>query len=439
MDGTLVAFGQTVDGEPLAVDHGGRLLRVVAEGATAGAGADTALLSAASVDPPGVAPLAAEAEPTAEASPDASPAPTFDPASVALRTVLVLDGLDEPVTVTGDGTGSGLLYIVERPGVVRVIDESGLREPLLDISERVSTEGERGLHAVAFHPDYADNGRLFVHYNDRDGNTRIEEYRARRGRVVGRGRTILEVEQPFINNKGGPIVFGPDGYLYVALGDGGGSSPGDPMGFGQRRDTLLAKVLRIDVDARRGYKVPRSNPYTSRRERRQYAPETWVYGLRDPRGASIDPETGDLWIGDAGQDRFEEIDLVPAGEGGQNFGWSDMEGTTCHLDPECDPEDFALPVYTYDQVPPDCGVVGGHVYRGEAIPGLRGAYVFTDRCSGIVRAFDAAAVRDGQPASAVTLLDGDRGWRAFGIDDEGELYLTSLDGGVYRLEAESAS
>ena len=173
------------------------------------------------------------------------------------------------------------------------------------------------MHAVAFHPDYEDNGRFFVHYNDLDGRSVIAEYRTRRGRpiAVGRGRPILQVEQPFINNKGGPIFFGPDGYLYVSLGDGGGSSPGDPMGFGQQKDSLLAKVLRIDVDGGRNYGIPKDNPFAPRKKRKGFARETWVYGLRDPRGASIDPQTGDLWIGDAGQDRFEEIDLAARGPG----------------------------------------------------------------------------------------------------------------------------
>jgi glucose/arabinose dehydrogenase len=424
MEGTLVSFGRDGNGEPLAVDHGGRILRIVAEGPATAEGAATAFMQADGVDP--------------SASPAAT---TFDPSGVRLRTVRVIDGLEEPVTVAGDGTGSGLLYVVERAGLVQVIDQSGLAAtPLLDISDKVSTDGERGLHAIAFHPDYADNGRFFVHYNDLDGATVIEEYRTRRGRpvAVGKGRRVLTVEQPFINNKGGPILFGRDGELYVALGDGGGSSPGDPMGFGQRKDALLAKILRIDVDGKRAYTIPKDNPFASRKKRKGFAPETWAYGLRDPRGVSIDRETGDLWIGDTGQDRFEEVDLAPAGEGGMNFGWSDMEGMSCHLKADCVPDDYAAPVYTYDQVPPECGVVGGHVYRGAAIPALIGAYVFTDECSGIIRALDASAVRAGQPATVVPLLDAPQGWRAFGTDDAGELYLTSLDGGVYRIEAESA-
>jgi glucose/arabinose dehydrogenase len=209
------------------------------------------------------------------------------------------------------------------------------------------------------------------------------------------------------------------------------------MGYGQRKDSLLAKILRIDVDGGRRYTIPKDNPFASRKKRKGFAPETWAYGLRDPRGASIDPATGDLWIGDAGQDRFEEIDLAPAGQGGLDFGWSDMEGRSCHLKTDCDPADYTAPVYTYDQVPPECGVVGGHVYRGSAIAALSGAYVFTDECSGIIRALDANAVRTGQPPAVFELLDAPQGWRAFGIDDAGELYLTSLDGGVYRIEAES--
>ena len=438
MDGTLVSFGQDAAGEPLALDHGGRILRVVADEA---AGTGTAFLSADTGSPEGPDVLAAEAA-TEEPSPEPAAAQPFDPTSLTLRTVPVIDGLDEPVTVTGDGTGSGLLYVVERSGVVQVIDPTGPRpDPLLDITDKVSTDGERGLHAIAFHPDYEENGRFFVHYNDLDGNSIIEEYQTRRGRpvAVGKGRILLEVEQPFINNKGGPIFFGPDGDLYIALGDGGGSSPGDPMGFGQRKDSLLGKILRIDVDGGRRYAIPKDNPFASRKKRKVFAPETWAYGLRDPRGASIDPATGDLWIGDAGQDRFEEIDVALDGQGGLNFGWSDMEGTSCHLKADCDPADYAAPVYTYDQVPPDCGVVGGHVYRGSAIPALVGAYVFSDTCSGIIRALDANAVRAGQPATVFTLLDAPGGWRAFGVDDAGELYLTSLDGGVYRIEAESAS
>jgi glucose/arabinose dehydrogenase len=385
----------------------------------------------------------AAAQESASPSPtaaDASPEPVFDPDAVAIRLVPVVTGLVSPVSVAHDGSDEGLLYVVERGGVIRVLAADGIRsDPLLDISEMVGTGGELGLHDVAFHPRFARNGRFYVHYNDLQGDSRIDEFRVRRGRLPadpGTRRRILEVEQPFINNNGGWLAFGPDGFLYLALGDGGGPSPGDPSGYGQRRDTLLAKILRLDVDRGRRYAIPRDNPFTSRRQRRVFAPETWVWGLRDPRRASFDRETGDLWIGDVGQDRYEEIDLVPAGESGQDFGWSDMEGDRCHLLADCDPADYSLPVHVYDRAPPQCGVVGGHVYRGAAIPALVGAYLFSDVCSGVIWALDAEAVRRGEDVTAAALLDAPQGFRAFGEDEAGELYLTSLDGGVYRIEAE---
>ena len=260
------------------------------------------------------------------------------------------------------------------------------------------TEGaEQGLHAIAFHPDFADNGRFFVHYNDDQDRNVIAEFKGSpcgtaSSKVV---KTLLAEEQPFPNNNAGWLGFGPDGYLYIPLGDGGGVSPGDPNGIGQSPSTRLSKVLRIDVNVRSDklYAIPQRQPL--RPQGRGFAPETWAMGLRDPRRASFDRKTGDLWIGDQGQDSFEEVDRIPAGEAGLNFGWSDMEGDRCHNLPDCDPSAYELPVHVYDQVSPQCGVVGGYVYRGSAIPALDGVYLFSDFCSGFIWGIDADAVAAG--------------------------------------------
>jgi glucose/arabinose dehydrogenase len=389
--------------------------------------------------------VAQSPEPSPGASappPAASPAVagTFDPASVTVRTDPIAAGLETPVYVTADGTGDGCLYIVERAGRVRLVGADGsLREqPFLDISSLVTEGAELGLHAIAFHPQFADNGRFFVHYNDKDGWTQIAEFKGRPCRSANKKpvRLMLREDQPFVNNNGGWIGFGPDGYLYIPLGDGGGVSPGDPLGIGQSKTSRLSKVLRIDVDVRgkTPYRIPRGNPYA--RKRGSYPRETWAMGLRDPRRASFDRKTGDLWIGDVGQDRYEEVDRIPAGEASLNFGWSDMEGTQCHNLPDCDPAAYTLPVYQYDQVSPHCGIVGGYVYRGSAIPELTGMYLFSDFCSGYIWALDADAVAAGEPAVAYVLLDAPEGFASFGEDDEGELYVVSLDGSVSRIGAE---
>ena len=372
----------------------------------------------------------------------AAPIEAFDPASVQLRADLVVDGLEAPVYVTGDGTGSNCLYIVQRGGIVRVVGADGFlrSRPFLDVSALVTESAEQGLHAIAFHPDFADNGRFFVHYNDKEGWTQIAEYRGQPCRSAGKKavKSLLREEQPFVNNNGGWIGFGPDGYLYIPLGDGGGTSPGDPNGIGQSKTTRLSKVLRIDVNVRSDklYAIPKSNPYA--KKGRAYPPETWALGLRDPRRSSFDRETGDLWIGDVGQDRFEEVDRIPAGEAGLNFGWSDMEGNACHNLPDCDPADYEPPVYTYDQVSPQCGVVGGYVYRGQAIPALDGVYLFSDFCSGFIWGIDTRSVAAGQDPVAHLLLDAPQGFVSFGEDDAGELYVVALDGSIYKLGAEAA-
>ncbi len=379
---------------------------------------------------------------SAVSSPAPSPVPgaTFDPAGVRLRADLYVDGLTTPVYLTDDGTDAACLYVVERAGIVRVIDATGFvrPKPFLDISSLVTEGTEQGLHSIAFHPDFEDNGRFFAHYNDNDGWSQIAEFRGTPCRSASNKpvKSLLREEHPFPNNNAGWIGFGPDGYLYIPFGDGGGVSPGDPNGIGQSTTSRLAKVLRIDVDVRRDklYAIPPDNPYA--RKKKGFPPETWAMGLRDPRRASFDRATGDLWIGDVGQDRFEEVNRIPAGTSALNFGWSHMEGTSCHNLPDCDPADYTAPTWVYDQVSPQCGVVGGYVYRGSAVPDLRGVYLFSDFCSGYVWGIDAQAVAGGQPAEASLLLDAPQGFVSFGEDDAGELYLVALDGSLYRITAE---
>jgi glucose/arabinose dehydrogenase len=403
--------------------------------------AATLLLAGLLIIGSATAAIAADAEagesPAPEASVAPTPIPAFDPSSVTIRTELIIDGATTPVYVVSDGTGNGCLYVVERGGTIRVFADEELRsKAFLDISDRVSEGAEQGLHSVAFHPEFKKNRRFFVHYNDQQGRSRIDEFRGPACRIANNKvvKTLLTVEQPRINNNAGWIGFGPDGYLYIPLGDGGGVSPGDPDGLGQAKATRLSKVLRIDVDRGKRYAIPKSNPFAKKRQ--GYPPETWAWGLRNPRRSSFDRATGDLWIGDVGQDRFEEIDRIPAGQKRMNFGWSDMEGDQCHNLLDCDPEAYDLPTHSYDSVSPHCGVVGGYVYRGTAIPELEGVYLFSDFCSGFIWGIDADAVGRGEIALAHQLLDAPQRFTSFGEGENGELFLVALDGSIYRIEAE---
>ena len=350
----------------------------------------------------------------------------------------VADGLVSPVFVTGAGTGDGRLYVVEQGGRIRVVEPDGsLRaEPFVDLSDRISSGGERGLLGLAFHPRYASNGRLFVDYTDRDGNTVVSELRRSADDPLradpASERVVLRVDQPYPNHNGGMVAFGPDGYLYVGMGDGG--SGGDPENRAQDPAQLLGKILRIDVD-RAGdgtpYAIPPDNPYADGSGGR---PEIWSLGVRNPWRFSFDRQTGDLWIGDVGQSEWEEVDRATAASGGgngANYGWRLMEGFACY-DPAvgCPTEGLTLPMAAYGHGE-GCAVTGGYVYRGPASPELRGAYVFGDYCSGRIWALDAAGPDRQDPA---VLIDSGLSISSFGEGDDGALYVTDLgQGAVLRI------
>ena len=386
----------------------------------------------ASPAPSGASPSAA---PTA--NPTVVPTPTaaaFDPSKVDLGLQLVLSGLDQPVFATGAGDGSGRLFIVEQPGLILVVDPDGklAASPFLDLRSKVTCCGERGLLGLAFSPSYATDGRFYVDYTDTAGNTVVARFTRHDADHADAGseKVLLHVAQPYPNHNGGMVAFGPDGDLYVGLGDGG--SEGDPQGNGQRLDTLLGKLLRIDVSGN-AYAVPASNPFVGRSGAR---PEIFEYGLRNPWRYSFDRQTGALYIGDVGQNLYEEVDAVRAGTpGGLDFGWRTMEGDSCYNATTCTRHGLTLPVYTYSHSF-GCAVVGGYVYRGTTYPALEGAYLFSDDCSGRIWGMDAAAALRG-PTSAKVLLESGLNVSSFGQDDAGELYLCDLSGKLYHITAEA--
>ena len=342
-----------------------------------------------------------------------------DPAQV--RLVEAASGFERPLYVTHAGDGSDRLFVVEQAGRIWILqDGERLQTPFLDLSNVVTGVGqgysEQGLLGLAFHPDYADNGRFFVNYTDRSGNTAIAEYRVSADNPdradPGSGQILLTAEQPYPNHNGGQLAFGPDGYLYIGLGDGG--SGGDPQGNAQNTWTLLGKILRLDVSGGEApYLTPPDNPFTSGLG----AGEIWAYGLRNPWRFSFDRHTGDLWIADVGQNAREEVNFQPAG--GQNYGWSIMEGTNCYRPASgCDRTGLVLPVFEYTHSD-GCSITGGYVYRGAAFPALRGAYLAADYCTGAAWAIR----RQGDEFRADRLPDFPTGISSFGEDDADELYI----------------
>jgi glucose/arabinose dehydrogenase len=355
-----------------------------------------------------------------------APPPPGDSATIALQ--LVASGLSSPTWLTSP-PNDARLFILEQPGRIRIVrDGQLLATPFLDLTAKASSGAERGLLGLAFHPDYAQNGYFYVDYTDLSGNTRVERYHADPSADVAdpaSAQLILGVQQPYANHNGGDVVFGPDGMLYVGLGDGG--SGGDPQGNGQNRDVLLGKILRLDVDHGDPYVIPADNPFVGQAGARG---EIWAYGLRNPWRFAFDPTTGLLYIADVGQDLWEEVDVEPATTAGLDYGWNIMEATHCYNASSCNESGLTLPVleYGHDQ---GCSIIGGFVYRGAAIPALHGVYFYADYCSGWIRSF---RYQDGQVTDQRTWDSGDVGEiHSFGQDAAGELYVVVQDGRVYRI------
>ena len=348
-----------------------------------------------------------------------------------LRAELLVDGLDAPIHL-GSPPLDSRLFVVERTGRVLIYEPGqGLSAtPYLDLSERVSCcEGERGLFSLAFHPAYAANGFSYATFTDHEGSVRVERYTVSSDPDVAdptSAEVILVVEHPDDIHNGGLSVFGPDGMLYVGLGDGGGS--GDPAGHAQNLETLEGSILRLDVDSQSPYEIPSDNPFVGRSDARG---EIWAYGLRNPWRFSFDAETDELFIADVGQGGWEEVNRARAGEGGQNYGWNVMEGAHCYESDDCSQSGLTLPVYEYDH-DDGCSITGGHVYRGTEIPDIVGQYFFADFCEGWVR-----SLRPGSGSPQVVDWDlGDLGHiTSFGEDAAGELYVLSTWGRVYQLVA----
>ncbi len=356
---------------------------------------------------------------TPSAPPATSSSTTTFPDPNAFQWQMIASGLARPDTLSVDG--SGRLFVIEKPGRIRIIQNGQLLDqPFLDISNRVGSSGnEQGLLGLAFHPNYSQNGRFFVNYTDNNGNTVIARYQVSSDPNVADPNSemkLLGVDQPFPNHNGGILAFGPDGYLYAGLGDGG--SQGDPYGNAQNTKALLGKLLRLDVDSAEPYAIPSDNPFGN---------EVWAYGLRNPWRISFDKLTGDLYIGDVGQNTWEEIDYLPKGSpGGTNFGWNLREGA--HDYKGSASPDLTEPVTEYSHQEGGCSVTGGYVYRG-SMPEWNGIYLFGDYCTGLIWGL----IHSGNNWQKQQLFDVDFTITSFGQDEKGEVYLVSDSGGVYEL------
>ena len=359
--------------------------------------------------------------------------------AVTIKAEPVVTGLSSPVDITHAGDGSGRLFITLQGGRVVIFDGVQiLSPPFLDINSLVSSGGERGLLGAAFHPNYVGNGFFYVSYTDTAGDSVIARYSVsldpNRADPTS-GVILLTIPQPFSNHNGGQLHFGPDGYLYIGIGDGG--SGGDPQNNGQDLGKLLGKILRIDVDSGFPFTVPPDNPFVGVVGARE---EIWSFGLRNPWRFSFDRLTGDMFIGDVGQNSWEEVDFQPANStGGENYGWRLMEGNSC-FNPaiNCNNGTLTLPILVYDHSV-GCSVTGGYLYRGSKNPNLNGLYLYGDFCSGLIW----GAQEDGLGGwNTTVLLDTNFSISTFGEDESGEIYfahLSATDGTIYQVVQSTSS
>ena len=338
--------------------------------------------------------------------------------SGGIRLVAVARGLESPVHVAAAPGEPDRLYVVEQAGRIRIVEGGRVEAtPFLDVTSEVVSGGEQGLLSVAFHPDYRENGLLYVDYTDLSGDTRVVEYRALGDRTAvdpSSRRVVLAIDQPYSNHNGGQLAFGPDGRLWVGMGDGG--SGGDPENRAQNLSSLLGKLLTLDVSE--------THP----------VPEIAAYGLRNPWRFSFDRDNGDLWIGDVGQGDFEEVDHLPRAEVGNlvNFGWDVFEGDAAYEEKEPNPEGSLVgPVAVYDHGE-GCSVTGGFVYRGDEVPALEGRYIYGDYCSGTIWTIAADGAQGSVRREPVEV----DGLTSFGEDGRGEFYAASSSGTIFRIAAQ---
>lgn len=354
-----------------------------------------------------------------------------EPAALELAANEVLSGLSQPVFLAAP-PGDSRLFVVEQTGRIRIGSADGklLDDPFLDLSGRVGTAPEGGLLTMAFHPRYGDNGQVFVYYIDTGDDTVVERYTVSGDpdRLdPGSAKRILALTQRRRNHNGGMLQFGPDGMLYIFLGDEGGA--GDPFGNGQNPETLHGSILRIDVDGGDPYAIPDDNPFAGEEGARG---EIWAIGLRNPWRSTFDFADNVLYVADVGQNEREEINAVPAGEAGVNYGWNTMEGSACYQSSGCDMSGLTLPVVEYVHDGNVCSVTGGYVYRGSQLPEIAGHYFYSDFCTGFLRSFrfDGGQATDERRWNVGSL----GAVSSFGVDGAGELYVVNLTGSVSRLE-----
>ena len=351
-----------------------------------------------------------------------------------IRTVQVASGIAAPTDIENARDGSGRLFFVQQNGIIRIFRNGALvAAPFLDIRAKTRAMDERGLLGLAFPPGFAQSRRFYVNYTDLNGDTVVAQYKVGPNSDIADASSeivLLHIAQPFPNHNGGRLQFGPDGYLYIGMGDGG--SGGDPLRNGQNLGALLGKLLRIDVESDPGHVViPRDNPFVKTAGAR---PEIWALGFRNPWRFSFDRATGDLWIADVGQDSYEEVDYQPASShGGENYGWNLMEGAHCFTS-GCSPQGLILPVAEYTHAF-GCSVTGGAVYRGKLSPGLRGIFLYGDFCSGRIWGVE----RQGSQFVNRLLLTSGFGITTFGEDESDELYVADANAGtIYRIEGSRA-